>query len=198
MTASKKKSKSEGSHHVGWGPTSCGPDTNATRHKRATRANATGADDSPGPTPGLQQRPVCSPPAAAVEWPFGDFEFGAVCSTIKKPHPYITRANSLNSKSSEIGRQTKDTVRLSSPGRSPSPPLRQPVSTLEEAGLHGFEASSYPLKPSLCPACGAVSHVTPSVYRPIPGSRGGRHRFNAWSPARPSSQKLVVRETSPG
>ena len=42
-------------------------------------------------------------------------------------------------------RQT--TVRLSSPRSSPSPPLRQPVSTLEEAGLNLFEASSYPFKP---------------------------------------------------
>ena len=47
-------------------------------------------------------------------------------------------------------RQTSDTVRLSAPASSPSPPLRQPVSTLEEACLHLFEASSYPLKPSLC------------------------------------------------
>ena len=45
-------------------------------------------------------------------------------------------------------RNTKDTVRLSSPGSSPSQPPSQPVSTLQGAGLHLFEASSYPLKPS--------------------------------------------------
>ena len=147
---------------------------------------------------------ACSPPAAAVEWPFGDFEFGTVCSTIKLSHPYITTREQFEFQklgdrktARHQGRQTKDTVRLSSPESSPSPPLRQPVSTLE-AGLHSFEASTYPLKPSLCCACAAVFHVTPLVYRPIPGSQGRRHRFNCWSPAKRSSQKLVVRETSPG
>ena len=55
VTASKKVLKSECSFHVIWRPTSCGPHTNATRHKRATHANATGAEDSTGPTPALQQ-----------------------------------------------------------------------------------------------------------------------------------------------
>ena len=85
---------------------------------------------------------------------------------------------------------------LSSSGSSPSPPLRQPVSALEEPGLHLFEASSYPLKLSFCPACAAASHVTPSVYRPLSGLQEGRHRCNLWYSARRSIQSFVVRETS--
>ena len=37
--------------------------------------------------PWLAAKPVCSPPTAAVEWPFGDSDFGAVCARIKNPHP---------------------------------------------------------------------------------------------------------------
>ena len=55
VTASKQFSKSERSSHVLWRPTSCAPHTNATRHKRSTHTNATGAEDSTGPTPGPQQ-----------------------------------------------------------------------------------------------------------------------------------------------
>ena len=55
VTASKQFSKSEGSSHILWRPESCGPHTNATHHKRSTHANATGAEDSPGSTPGPQQ-----------------------------------------------------------------------------------------------------------------------------------------------
>ena len=60
VTASKQFPKSEGSSYVRWRLTSCGPHTNATPQKGATHANATDAEDSPGPTLGLQQSLLAS------------------------------------------------------------------------------------------------------------------------------------------
>ena len=55
VTSQQTILKTEGSSQVLWRPTSCGPHTNATRHRRSIHANATGAEDSTGPTPGPQQ-----------------------------------------------------------------------------------------------------------------------------------------------
>ena len=57
---------------------------------------------------------------------------------------------------------------LSSPGTTPSLPLRQLVSTLEEAGLHRFKASSYAPKPSfvlLAPPLSMLHHRCIAYFR---------------------------------